>query len=229
MCDVARRQQPMNHRLILKFALAVATGLLHYGIGSAQFPGPEPLPVWLRPVFDTDMASALFCGADPTEYTPASSATRIRHTQMLPGFVSDPPYLKGFDDLPSDSALAADSGPTWMTMNFGDDNPYLDPRRSGDPGGVGYVHFYSQLQLPQFGQHQRVARDAWLDAGRPGKWRHSARPHRFRAGHRRISGPRRRQCPARICGPKSSQCLPPRAGALRGGVGLPHGPVGRPM
>ncbi len=150
----------------LKFALAVAAALLHHGIASAQSAELEPTPIWQRPIFDTDMASALYCGAEPMDCAPASSAVRIRHTQMLPGFVSDPPYLKGFDDLPGDALPTADSGPTWATLNFGDDNPYLDPRRSGYPGGVGFVHFYSQLQLLDSGSTSvALAVRGWTPAG----------------------------------------------------------------
>jgi hypothetical protein len=49
--------------------------------------------------------------------------------------------------LPSD-----DDGPSRISVIAGNDNPYLDFRRSGDPGGVGYFRVNSQLQFLDTGR-----------------------------------------------------------------------------
>src|SRR5437763_1802148 len=65
---------------------------------------------------------------------------RIRLFRMAPGFLSDPVGLDGDDSLPGDppqpAALLADtdSGPGWLQLAVGNDNPYFDFRQPGDPG-----------------------------------------------------------------------------------------------
>jgi hypothetical protein len=61
----------------------------------------------------------------------------------------DPPSIPEHAELPSDTD---DSGPTPMQVAIGYDNPYFDFRRRGDPGGVGYYRFYSQMQFLDLGR-----------------------------------------------------------------------------
>ena len=77
---------------------------------------------------------------------------RIRLFRITPGFLSDPVGLTDVDD-PLSSA-ASDPNPTtsdpstdWLTVTMGNDNPFFDLRRPGDPGGVGYYKVHSQVQL----------------------------------------------------------------------------------
>jgi hypothetical protein len=147
--------------------MALAAALIHYVPAAAQSPAAEPVQKWVRPAFDSDIVSALYCGAEPVDGGSASRASRIRLQQMLPGFVSDPPSLSAFDDVPGMAAApVGNTGPNWMTVNFGDDNPLLDPRRSGDPGGVGFVQIYSQMQLFDTGGSSLcLALRGWTPAG----------------------------------------------------------------
>jgi hypothetical protein len=86
---------------------------------------------------------------------------------MLPGFLTDPPGLNTLDDDPSaDNAQPSANAPSGVTVDIGDDNPYFYPRRSGDPGGVGYYHVHSQMQLVDSdGTSVCFGMRAWAPAG----------------------------------------------------------------
>jgi hypothetical protein len=76
-----------------------------------------------------------------------SSSNRIRLFRIQPGFLSDPVGLDS-DETPADGKEPEpDSSPDWFTVSFGNDNPYFDFRRKGDPGGLGYYRVSSQVQL----------------------------------------------------------------------------------
>ena len=82
----------------------------------------------------------------------AADSRRIRLFGITPGFLSDPVGLSDPNDpllaAANDPANAAtDPGPDWMSLTVGDDNPFFDLRRPGDPGGVGYYRVHSQVQL----------------------------------------------------------------------------------
>lgn len=87
--------------------------------------------------------------------TPASRAPRLRLFRIAPGFLSDPLGLQDDESsipgVPSSSAgpmaAAPDDGPDWLQFDMGVDNPYLDLRRPGDPGGVGFYRVNTQVQL----------------------------------------------------------------------------------
>ena len=49
---------------------------------------------------------------------------------------------------PTDSPAAADdSGPDWLQVTAGNDNPFFDLRSPGDPGGIGFYKLHTQVQL----------------------------------------------------------------------------------
>src|SRR5207237_911039 len=73
----------------------------------------------------------------------AARPDRIRLFRISPGFLSDPVGLSDPDELPA----ADDSGPDWLQMSMGPDNPFFDLRRPGDPGGVGYYKVHTQVRL----------------------------------------------------------------------------------
>jgi hypothetical protein len=80
---------------------------------------------------------------------------RLRLFRMPTGFLSDP---VGFDsdndpslsDAGAGNSPFKDSGDRLLNrvqFNVGNDNPFFDFRRPGDPGGVGYYRLHSQIQL----------------------------------------------------------------------------------
>jgi len=73
--------------------------------------------------------------------------THNNHIQLFgitPGFLSDPVGLAD----PTDPPVAADdSGPDWLQVTAGNDNPFFDLRRPGDPGGIGFYKLHTQVQL----------------------------------------------------------------------------------
>lgn len=114
----------------------------------AQYPSLESsaLNLWTGPrptnVFDA-----------PLPPTPASRVPRLRLFRMAPGFLSDPLGMQEEDcDLPGvtkmpSPMLESSDGPSWIQFGMGNDNPYFDLRRPGDPGGVGYSRFNTQVSL----------------------------------------------------------------------------------
>ena len=84
--------------------------------------------------------------------TPAPSvprSNRVALFRIAPAFLTDPIGLDSDDPSTGDPAPTpeADDGWNWLQVAFGNDNPFLDLRRRGDPGGVGYYRVQSQIQL----------------------------------------------------------------------------------
>jgi hypothetical protein len=97
-------------------------------------------PVWPRE-FDPD-------GTALTSPSPASRPGRIRLFRIQPGFLGDPLGLIDTDDPADPLGTRKDAdGPDWLQVSIGPDNPFLDVRRPGDPGGAGYYKVYTQVQL----------------------------------------------------------------------------------
>lgn len=69
---------------------------------------------------------------------------RIQLFGITPGFLSDPVGLSDPSDPPTP---ADDSGPDWLQITAGNDNPFFDLRSPGDPGGVGFYKLHTQMQL----------------------------------------------------------------------------------
>jgi hypothetical protein len=82
---------------------------------------------------------------------PASRVPHLRLFCIAPAFLNDPISLQDDSNLPGVPAMPAlappDSGPDWIQFGMGSDNPYLDLRRPGDPGGVGFYRVNTQVQL----------------------------------------------------------------------------------
>jgi hypothetical protein len=80
---------------------------------------------------------------------------RIRVLGISPGFLSDPLGLDQDDFNPGNPGVPlvnpgpslSDSGPDWVSLSVGNDNPYFETRRHGDPGGVGYYRLSTQVQV----------------------------------------------------------------------------------
>jgi hypothetical protein len=112
-----------------------------------------------------DLMAAFRSQPAPVEPQPVGSAARVRMFGMMPGFLADPVGVID-SNLPTQAAttpsspfdgglgyatVTDDSGPNWIQLTLGDDIPFFDMRRPGDPGGVGYYKLYSQLQLVDVG------------------------------------------------------------------------------
>jgi hypothetical protein len=90
------------------------------------------------------------------ESAPVGRVPRIRLFRFAPGFLADPIGLQD-DDSGFPGALSMpganlpstpqDSGPDWIQVGMGSDNPYFDLRRPGDPGGFGYYRVNTQVSL----------------------------------------------------------------------------------
>lgn len=90
-------------------------------------------------------------GTSATERAP-----RLRLFRITPGFLADPLGLQDDDStLPGASSMVganlppapADEGPEWIQVGMGSDNPSIDLRRPGDPGGFGYFRLHTQVSL----------------------------------------------------------------------------------
>ncbi len=98
------------------------------------------------PVLPRDF-SLLLPESDAATAPAAPRPNRIRLFRLTPGFLSDPVGLDT-DDTPTDpDTPQTDNGPDWINLTLGNDNPFFDIRRPGDPGGVGYYRVQSQIQL----------------------------------------------------------------------------------
>jgi hypothetical protein len=108
---------------------------------------PEKGDPVLPPLLDLGLNS------DSASTATANRPHRIRLFCMMPGFLSDPVGLEDPSDaLPGTGATPPapadpDSGPDWLQVAMGTDNPYFDLRRPGSPGGLGYYRVNTQLQL----------------------------------------------------------------------------------
>jgi hypothetical protein len=86
---------------------------------------------------------------------PSGGVSRLRLFRFTPGFLSDPiglqeddtPGIPGVPSTASPALAQPDDGPDWLQIGMGNDNPYLDMRRPGDPGGVGYYRVNTQVRL----------------------------------------------------------------------------------
>jgi hypothetical protein len=163
-----RRWHASGGRTSLFGGLSLAVALMRPGTAHAQVQTPPCPDCSLRPLAGRDIGNALCAGADGVDTGSTSPTPRILLFRMLPGFLSEPPGLAAFDD-PSDEATSsakADSNPDGFVLSFGDDNPYFAARRPGDPGGVGFIHIHSQLQVVDWGYTSVcVGMRAWTPAG----------------------------------------------------------------
>jgi hypothetical protein len=132
-------------------AASISIVLALQGRALGQVPSNPTDDFWRMPALGRDLATPLTLGAEPLETPTQMRSPRIMMFGMLPGFLSDPVGLNSNDDPPDveGNYVSNDTsgGFSRMTLTFGNDNPYFDLRRPGDPGGVGYVRMHSQLQL----------------------------------------------------------------------------------
>jgi hypothetical protein len=89
--------------------------------------------------------TAVLMPLDPSA-TP-SRPNRIRLFRMQPGFLYGPPGLDQDDPNLAAFGPQPEEGVDWLQLTMGNDNPFFDVRRPGDPGGIGYYRVHSQVQL----------------------------------------------------------------------------------
>jgi hypothetical protein len=109
-----------------------------------QTPATVVIDIWEKCPDTSELVTALCGGGESPSTAMDSRLPRIPMYRMLPGFLSDPANVPGPDDNSGDAGHGTGDG---VLVNFGDDNPYFDPRRPGDPGGMGYYRIFSQMQL----------------------------------------------------------------------------------
>jgi hypothetical protein len=126
--------------------LAIRLGLLTAGVLLARS-GQAAEPHDWQPLYP-EWSKALQYGASGGDSSPGGSGPRprVQLFRFQTGYLSDVVGLDQ-DDPPDPFAGPIDNGPDWVQLSVGNDNPYFEPRRPGDPGGVGYYRFCSQAQF----------------------------------------------------------------------------------
>jgi hypothetical protein len=99
-------------------------------------------------------------GPAPADADPGGRASRLRLFRMPTGFLSEPLRISRTDRAPADrdpvpaaptAPAEADAGDNRMQFAAGQDNPFFDVQRPGDPGGVGFWRYNTQVQLVDTG------------------------------------------------------------------------------
>jgi hypothetical protein len=111
----------------------------------------------------------------PSPSSNQNQPNRIRLFRIQPGFLSEPLGLEQ-DDQKSLLPPEPDDGPDFLSLSIGNDNPLLDFRKPGDPGGVGFTRVNTQLQLFDT---TRTACSVGLQAVTPGGAQFDGLPERM--------------------------------------------------
>jgi hypothetical protein len=103
------------------------------------------IPDWnSKPVLAPDLNLEPLGVNSSSDYRPH----RIRLFRVQPAFLTDPLGLERDDPLNLETkAGVVNDGADFVNVAVGNDNPYFDFRRRGDPGGLGYYRVHSQVQL----------------------------------------------------------------------------------
>jgi hypothetical protein len=84
--------------------------------------------------------------AAPSEAPTPGAVGRVQLFRVQPAFLVNMPWLDQ-DDRVVGGPPEPDTGPEWITLLAGNDNPYFDFRDRREPGGVGYNRIVTQIQL----------------------------------------------------------------------------------
>lgn len=122
--------------MILTLAVALASVVPAF----AQSPPASGDSWWREPVL-----LRLFDVSGDAD-TPAKRSTRPRLFRMSPRFLDDAATTDG-----SDPALPGRTDDLPVQFQLGEDNPHLDFRRAGDPGGFGYHRFSTEVVVAETG------------------------------------------------------------------------------
>jgi hypothetical protein len=151
-------------RCCLKLGAGLALALAQYGMAYGQYPYQSG-DLWQYTAIASDFSKAILNCADSDNSSFTGRSPRIPMFGMLPGFLTDPPELSAFDD-PADETGPVSNSVDGVVLSFGNDNPFLDPRRPGDPGGVGFIRVHSQVQVVNSGNTSVcLGLRAWTPAG----------------------------------------------------------------
>lgn len=108
---------------------------------------------WREPLLPGSLnAHRLRCAAISDPSCAANRDCPVRLFRMTTGYLVEPVGVVDPDSASpgaENTALPANDGdgPGKMQVVAGNDNPYFDLRRPGDPGGVGYFRVQSQVQF----------------------------------------------------------------------------------
>ncbi len=115
-------------------------------------PAPLRAQPWVpwgddRPAGAPDLAPWLAAPASSSSAPPP--ANRVRLFRFQPGFLTEPLGLQDDDPPPEPGSQppSLDTGPDWVSVSMGNDNPYFEFRQPGDPGGLGFYRVDTQVQL----------------------------------------------------------------------------------
>jgi hypothetical protein len=159
--ECVRRFRRFLVLLVLGMSIAMAS------VAQAQ----ETFPETLQPILEKPRVPLKLFGPDGGGGSGAPSQTpRLALLGMQAGFLTNPLGIDPDEDLAPGYADETGRGKEgdldFLQFTFGTYNPYLDLRRPGDPGGVGYYRIYSQLQLFDAGKTSVcVALNAYTPAG----------------------------------------------------------------
>src|SRR5260370_6581352 len=134
-----------THRILSRTARAFAVlTLVLLSPWPAQALRAQDVPDWEKPSLFP--RAFLLTGPNPggTSGPTAARGNRIRLFRVTPGFLSDPVGLDQDDATATAPGVttAAENGPDRIGFSLGNDNPFFDIRRPGDPGGVCYYRVH---------------------------------------------------------------------------------------
>jgi hypothetical protein len=141
-----------------KWLLAAAAALLLTNAARCQEALCSSCDLWREPLLPGSLnAMRLRCMTASDTSSNSGRENAVRLFRMTTGYLSGSVAAIDMDAAPSvydQTGLPSDAadGPNRLSVIMGNDNPYLDFRRPGDPGGVGYLRVQSQLQFLDTGR-----------------------------------------------------------------------------
>jgi len=137
-------------------AWIAAAFLLSWGTALAQDLPRSTGDSWREPLLPGCLDALRLRCVPTSDNSPPVNRDNVRLFRMTTGYLADPVGVVDTDPpqvLDQASPPASDGdGPSRMQVTAGNDNPYLDFRRPGDPGGVGYFRVHSQVQFLDTGR-----------------------------------------------------------------------------
>jgi hypothetical protein len=130
--------------------------MLCWTVDTVATPAQEqPRPIfdpWRDPILPRDLGD----GSRQTGESPASAKSSLVRLFRMPSALPASPLGagEGIDNAPIDASDPASSAGKDLRflLSMGQDNPFLDFRLAGDPGGVGFYRFHSQVLLVDGGK-----------------------------------------------------------------------------
>ncbi len=136
------RKFDANWRFLGGAALVALCFLLLVHPGRAQSPPHFSESFWLKPVIVHNWHRA-----DERTDSVAPATARFPLFGMPAGFLTRPLGLEDDDDVAGENTASGRDDLAGVQLVLGSDNPFFDPLRPGNLGGVGYYQVHSQLQM----------------------------------------------------------------------------------